>query len=58
MIDESTDLGREQAAYIRQRSGRSFREMRTAVGPDALTVFRFDSGQRCFADHITITVLR
>lgn len=51
-IDESTELGRRQAAYIRTQSGRTFREMPKA-GPDALTVFRFESGQRCFADHRT-----
>jgi hypothetical protein len=49
-IDERTDLGKAQAAYIRTRSGRTFREMRTEAG---LTVFRFDSGQRCFAEHQT-----
>jgi hypothetical protein len=50
LIDESTDLGKDQAAYIRMQSGRTFREQRTAAG---LTVFRFESGQRCFADHKT-----
>jgi|SRR5690606_17366062 len=50
VIDESTELGRQQAAYIRHRSGRTFREMRTETG---LTVFRFESGQRCFAEHRT-----
>ncbi|MEU9792881.1 hypothetical protein AB0E27_20025 [Streptomyces sparsogenes] len=49
-IDESTDLGQQQAAYIRQQSGRTFREQRRG---DGLTVFRFESGQRCFADHKT-----
>ncbi|HEX2657858.1 MAG TPA: hypothetical protein VHU40_06285 [Polyangia bacterium] len=49
-MDESTDLGKQQAAYIRQRSGRTFREQRTGAG---LTVFTFESGQRCFADHRT-----
>jgi hypothetical protein len=49
-VDESTDLGKQQAAYIRQRSGRTFREQRTGAG---LTVFTFESGQRCFADHRT-----
>lgn len=49
-IDESTELGQRQAAYIRQTSGRTFREQRTDAG---LTVFRFESGQRCFADHQT-----
>lgn len=50
VIDERTDLGQAQAAYIRLQSGRTFREMRTEAG---LTVFRFESGQRCFAEHQT-----
>lgn len=50
VIDESTDLGKAQATYIRTQSGRTFREMRTEAG---LTVFRFESGQRCFAEHRT-----
>lgn len=50
VLDESTPLGRSQAAYIRQRAGRTFREQRTGAG---LTVFRFESGQRCFAEHRT-----
>jgi hypothetical protein len=50
VIDEGTDLGKSQAAYIRTRSGRTFREMKTEAG---LTVFRFESGQRCFAEHKT-----
>lgn len=50
VVDESTELGRGQAAYIRS-SRRTFREQRNGVG---LTVFRFESGQRCFADHQTI----
>jgi len=49
-IDESTDLGRTQADYIRTQSGRTFREQHTA---DGVTVFTFDSRQRCFADHRT-----
>ena len=48
-IDEGTPLGRHQAAYIRQQSGRTFTESRSG----ALTVFRFASGQRCFAEHRT-----
>jgi hypothetical protein len=50
VINEATDLGKTQAAYIRSRAGRTFREQRTGGG---LTVFRFDSGQRCFAEHQT-----
>jgi hypothetical protein len=49
-IDERTELGVQQAAYIRTQSGRTFKESRTAEG---LTVFRFDSGQRCFQEHQT-----
>lgn len=50
VIDESTDLGQQQAAYIRTRSGRSFREQKRG---DGLTVFRFEAHQRCFAEHRT-----
>lgn len=49
-VDESTPLGREQADYIRTRSGRTFREQRTGEG---LTAFWFEAKQRCFADHRT-----
>jgi hypothetical protein len=49
-IDEATQLGMAQAAYIRQRSGRTFTEARTAEG---VTVFRFEPHQRCFAEHHT-----
>lgn len=50
VIDESTQLGQGQAAYIRSESRRTFREQRTSAG---LTVFTFESGQRCFAEHRT-----
>lgn len=53
VIDESTDLGKAQAQYIRTQSGRTFRELHT----EGLTVFRFESGQRCFAEHQTIPEL-
>lgn len=49
-VDEATPLGRQQAAYIRTRSGRTFKEYQLG----GITVFRFESGQRCFADHQTI----
>ncbi|HKJ93968.1 MAG TPA: hypothetical protein VJ957_12435 [Longimicrobiales bacterium] len=49
-VDERTELGATQARYIRERSGRTYREQRTSAG---LTVFRFASGQRCFAEHRT-----
>ncbi len=50
LVDEAADLGREQAAYIRGQSRRTFRER---PGPGGLTEFLFESGQRCFADHRT-----
>jgi len=49
-LDEGTKLGRAQAEYIRCQSGRTFTEMK---GPHGTTVFRFESGQRCFAEHRT-----
>lgn len=49
-VDESTQLGQQQAAYIRQKSGRTFKEQRTEAG---LTVFTFEPFQRCFAEHRT-----
>lgn len=48
MIDESTDLGIQQAGYIRKSSGRKFTESRT---PEGLTRFEFSGGQECFATH-------
>lgn len=50
VIDESTELGRQQAAFIRQ-SRRTFKEQCNGVG---LTVFRFEPYQRCFEDHQTM----
>lgn len=50
-IDESTDLGKAQAHYIRHESGRTFKEGKTAAD---ITVFRFEPYQRCFADHKTV----
>ena len=48
-VDEGTALGANQARYIRRMSGRTFTEHRSG----ALTVFRFEPGQRCFAEHRT-----
>lgn len=53
VIDEATELGKGQAAFIRG-SGRTFREQKNGVG---LTVFRFEAYQRCFADHQTMPEL-
>ena len=49
-VDETTDLGKRQADYIRRESGRTFAELKAG---DGLTVFRFEPWQRCFADHRT-----
>ena len=47
-VDEGTELGQRQAHYIRRESGRRYAEERTPAG---LTVFTFEAGQRCFAQH-------
>lgn len=51
VVDERTPLGMAQAHYIRTQSGRTFRDGKVSTGE---TVFVFESGQRCFADHATI----
>lgn len=48
IVDETTDLGKGQAYYIRKSSGRKFQESRDAAG---LTVFEFSAFQRCFRQH-------
>ena len=48
LIDEATQFGQHQAAYIRHQSGRHFTEERQASG---LTRFVFPAGQRCFREH-------
>jgi hypothetical protein len=50
LVDEATELGRQQAVYIRHGARRTYRER---PGPAGLTEFVFDSGQRCFAEHRT-----
>lgn len=50
VLDETTQLGQQQATYIRTQSGRTFRELKTDAG---LTVFRFEAHQRCFREHQT-----
>lgn len=46
-VDESTDLGKQQAWYIRNKSGRRFTEDRNRE--PGLTLFVFEAGQACFA---------
>lgn len=46
-IDENTDLGKRQAAYIRALSGRRFQESLEG----GLVEFQFYPGQTCFREH-------
>lgn len=48
-IDESTELGQQQAWYVRNQSGRRFTEDRDQA--PGLTTFTFEAGQRCFGQH-------
>jgi hypothetical protein len=45
-VDTATELGQQQAEYIRRRSGRAFTED-SADG--RMVTFRFRAGQTCFA---------
>jgi hypothetical protein len=49
-VDESTELGQQQAHYIRNRSGRPCKE---STAPGGLTVFNFPPGTQCFTPHQT-----
>ena len=46
-VDESTPLGRQQAHYIRTKSGRRY----TMKFKNSLTVFVFLAGTECFETH-------
>lgn len=48
-LDLSTDLGKRQARYIRNGSGRRFTDSSTPGSP--LLVLDFAAGQQCFAEH-------
>lgn len=49
LIDEKTNLGQRQAALIRRNEKRrKFTESRNEAG---LTVFAYEAGQQCFAEH-------
>jgi hypothetical protein len=50
VVDEKTDLGKRQAAYIRGDRTRQAVESKTPVG---LTEFVFVAGNNCFAEHQT-----
>lgn len=45
-VDVGSTLGAQQAAYIRARSGRRFRE---EPGDGTIVYFAFEAGQACFA---------
>lgn len=49
IIDEGNDLGAKQAYYIRNQSGRHFKEDRNQA--PGLTAFIFEAGQTCFQQH-------
>lgn len=50
-VDTTSELGQDQADYIRHRSGRHYTESRPGPG---LIRFEFPAGQTCFrsADHV------
>jgi hypothetical protein len=51
ILDLSTDKGVAQARYIREHSGRSFVVEHEPTPEDPRLIFRFKSGQKCFAEH-------
>jgi hypothetical protein len=46
LVDEATELGQQQAYYIRHDRTRRHTETRT---PEGLTAFTFEPGQQCYA---------
>lgn len=50
VVDEKTDLGKRQAAYIRQDRTRNAQESQLPTG---LTEFLYLAGNKCFAEHRT-----
>ena len=50
VVDESSDLGQRQAAYIRTVAGRAYT---ATLGEEGGTVFEFPAGQECFSFHQT-----
>ncbi|QYN26685.1 hypothetical protein [Amycolatopsis sp. DSM 110486] len=51
VVDETTQLGQQQAAYIRADRTRRHVESSELVDGAARTVFTFEAGQRCFRTH-------
>lgn len=53
VLDLSNPEHAKAAAFIRSgKSGRTYREIGTGSG-EGIVVFRFEAGQRCFAEHRT-----
>lgn len=50
VLDLSTDLGKRQARYIREKSGRRFSAHAKTINSPLLTL-DFPPGQECFAEH-------
>lgn len=50
-FDLSTDIGKRQARYVREHSGRSYSVRREPAAGQPLLVLEFPPGQRCFAEH-------
>lgn len=48
-VDVSTDLGQQQAKYIRDHAGRAYTIDRSGSG--SVIAFTFAAGQECFAQH-------
>lgn len=49
VVEGDNDIGDRQAHYIRKLSGRKFAERKRE---DGATVFKFESGQTCFREHV------
>jgi hypothetical protein len=47
-VDETTELGQAQAAYIRRDHTRQYTE---TIVTEGLTTFRFAAGQQCYQEH-------
>lgn len=50
VIDESTELGQQQAYYIRDESGRRYTRDPVVFGRGPVAYF-FEAGQQCFRQH-------
>lgn len=50
-FDVTTELGQQQAAYVRTKSGRTFHVVDDSSATTGLVVLEFPAGQDCFAAH-------